>query len=442
LIQEFSRLWVGGVPPSPQGPAMAFRFQVRCFIVIAAGWELLRLTIAVVPRTLSSETEALALLRQKGAAAQCDPDSAGWLISQGWWDAARELVLLSHGQDDSQCRAKQETVVRKEVTDMKLAADGLLLALAPQSSAKVGLVRCAFQWAQNSTTIFLTVKFSHRWSSPGALKVHDEKATVSECCFNFTASGEHSQLKKSYTLNLGFFKEVQTKHWSWQHQSAGRLSVEIQKKEPARWTRLLDSKDKPSGMGVWDSMRTKWASELDDFDRAEAAEKRKAKAKLNAGKGTSEEDSVIEDEIQHEESENKCYDQKDSPFYRERDAKQLCEDYWPPTMKGARGTDTTWLVLFYSPKELKCRAREKTCTDVYQKWSSVMTKVKQLGGAKSGIVDCDFYKDWCKTQKVGHMPFVRRYKDGKRKAFYGDWDIDSIMSFVLAADEKKTKKSK
>jgi len=289
------------------------------------------------------------------------------------------------------------------------------------------VVRCSFQWAQNSTAIFLTMKFSHRWSSPGALKVHDEKATVTDCCFNFTAAGEHSQLRKMYTLNLGFFKEVDPKHWSWQHQSAGRLSVEIRKKEPAKWPRLVDSSVKPNNMATWDSMYTRWASELEDFEKAQAAAKRKAKSKDKP----SEEDIDAEDEILHQDGAEKCYDNRDSPFYREKGATQLCDDYWPPTMKGTRGTKTPWVVMFYSYKELKCRERDKKCSEMHERWSAVQTRVKQVGQAKTGIVDCDFYKAFCAKQKVGHMPFVRRYKDGKKKAYYGEWDIDSIMSFAL-----------
>lgn len=51
---------------------------------------------------------------------------------------------------------------------------------------------------RNSSAIFLSIKFAHRWSSPGALKVQDEKIEVTACCFNFSASGDHSQLRKRY----------------------------------------------------------------------------------------------------------------------------------------------------------------------------------------------------------------------------------------------------
>lgn len=400
-------------------------------ILLVSCAEVSRLALAAVPRT-SSEAEVLALLQQKGDAAQCDPDGAGWLIGKGWWEAARELVLASHSQPDAQCKTKLEAAVRKKVTDMKLEADGLLLALSPKDSAKVGMVRCSFQWAQNSTAVFLTVKFSHRWSSPGALKVHDEKAAVTPCCFNFSASGEHSQLHKRYTLDLGLYKEVDPAHWSWQHAAAGRITVEIRKKEPAKWPRLLLSKEKSASgqMSAWDSMVSRWSSELDDFERAEAAQRRKAKAKTSGNEEDAKAEADAEDEQKHEDGKTACYDSRDSPFHRDKHTTVLCEDYWPPTMEGARGKETPWMVLFYSIKELKCRERDKKCSDMYERWSAVQNRVRGIGDIKTGIVDCDAYKAFCSKQKVGHMPFVRKYKAGKRKAFYGEWDIDSIMSFI------------
>jgi hypothetical protein len=312
---------------------------------------------------------------------------------------------------------------------MKLEADALLLSLAPKDDAKVGVVRCSFQWAQNSSAVFLSVKFAHRWSSPGALKVYDEKATVTDCCFNFSASGEHSQLRKRYTLDLPFFKEVDAARWSWKIAAAGRMTVEIAKKVPMKWPRLLVGKEKPGNMAVWESMYQRWGDELDNFDRRKAAEKR---SQDKVDKKKSKEEIDAEDERAHEDGDRRCHDSPSSPFYRNRHTTQLCEAYWPPAMKGRRGTETLWLVLFYSPAKLNCRERESRCQDVHDKWNALEKKVPEVSSAKLGVVDCDSNSAFCSKQKIGHMPFVRRYKDGKRKTYYDDWDIDAVMKFVLA----------
>jgi len=386
-------------------------------------------------QAVAGEGEALAYIKDgsQGLAARCTPDDGGLLINRGWWSAARELVLSAHQKADAKFRASLETVVRREVGAMKQKADALLLALAPQDDSKIGIVRCSFQWAQNSSAIFLTMKFSHRWSSPGALKVHDEKASVSDCCFNFSASGEHSQLRKRYTLDLKFFKEVDTHHWYWQHASAGRVTIEIRKKEPGKWTRLLATKDKPGNMAVWDAMYGKWSQEVAQFERAQATAKKAAKEGSQGDKRKKSKAEIDgEDEQRHEDGRNKCHDNVASPFYRERETQLLCEAYWPPAMKGKRGTDTLWLVLFFSPGQLACRDREKKCVDVHSKWTALAKKVEEYSRARVGVVDCDLNQAFCDKQKVGHMPFVRRYKDGKRTAYYEEWEIDSVMKFVSA----------
>jgi hypothetical protein len=315
---------------------------------------------------------------------------------------------------------------------MKIKADALLLSLSSQDSSKVGVVRCSFQWAQNSSAIFLSVKFSHRWSSPGALKVHDEKAKVSACCFNFSAAGEHSQLRKNYALDLAFFRDVDSKRWSWQLASAGRMTVEIAKKAPMKWPRLLAAKEKPGNMAVWEAMYTRWSDELDTFDRNQAAEKRKHAGKKDTKRTRSKEEIDEEDARAHKDANGLCYDPPNTPFYRDYYTTQLCEAYWPPNMKGKRGTGTTWLILFYSPAGLGCRERLKKCTEISDRWTSLQKKVPDVSQAKLGLVDCDAQSKFCSAQKVGHLPFVRRYKDGKRKAYYEEWDIDSVMRFVLA----------
>lgn len=409
---------------------MPLRFGALC--LAAAGCGLLGPVAGVLPQTLASEGEAVALLREKDAAAQCDLDGAGWLIKRGWWNAARALVTASHTQADGKCRASIETVVRRHVGDMKIQADALLLALAPAAADKVGVVRCSFQWAQNSSAVFLSVKFSHRWSSPGALKIYDEKASVTDCCFNFSASGEHSQLRKRYTLDIAFHKEVDPAAYSWQHASAGRLTVEIKKKVPAHWPRLTAGKEKPGNMALWESMHSRWDSELEAFDRAAAAERRKAQGKSSDDKkkgSKADNDDDDDDEQLHEAGKTACFDNRQSPFYRT--GTQLCKEYWPPAMKGKRGQETTWLVLFYSPSSLKCRERDKECIDVTDKWRALMTKVPQVSKAKLAIVDCDEQKALCSEQRVGHLPYVRRYKNSSKKAYYGEWDIDSVMSFLI-----------
>eukprot|EP00931_Biecheleriopsis_adriatica_P003593 TRINITY_DN105392_c0_g1_i1.p1 TRINITY_DN105392_c0_g1~~TRINITY_DN105392_c0_g1_i1.p1 ORF type:complete len:406 (+),score=93.64 TRINITY_DN105392_c0_g1_i1:43-1218(+) len=368
-----------------------------------------------VLQELKTEADVLDKLRADKESTSCDAEEMAVLMKRGWWQAARSLVTSSQGKSDF---ASLEKVVRREVTQLKLRADELLLALSPQDDSSIGVVRCAAQWAQNSSAIFLSIKFSHRWSSPGALKVHDEKVDVSPCCFNFSALGDHSQLRKRYALDWQFYDEVDPEHWSWQLAAAGRMTAEFRKKQMGNWPRLLMTKSKPGNLGKWDAMQDKWRRDLEEFDR------------LNK-KGEDDESEEAREEQLHSEGERKCVDSRTTPFKYRGPVTRLCNEYWPPRMETKKkGKSSTWLVLFHSPSEMGCQDMSAQCQSVKKRWEAVANKVHQVSQANVGAVDCDQRVKFCKKEKVGNMPFVRRYRKGKTKTFYGEWDIDSVMKIV------------
>lgn len=375
---------------------------------------------------LKSEAEVIEKINSDKASVDlCDSEEAAALIGRGWWSATRELVTRSHEGTDVTRKTALERVVRREVTEIKMRSEELLLALSPQDADRIGVVRCALQWAQNSTTIFLSVKFAHRWSSPGALKVQDEKLEVSDCCFNFSATGDHSQLKKRYALDLHFYANVSQSGWSWQLASAGRMTVEIVKKTAGYWPRLLQSTAKQGNIAVWDSMQDRWGPDLKAIKKFEKNLKKVSK------KSPGDEETRDEEQL-HENGQKLCTSKPSSPFSREGSVVRLCPEYWPPRMDTRRkGRNSTWMVLFHSPAKLDCERRGPECLKVHDRWEAVGKKVPQVSEANIGAVDCDAHGDLCKEQQVGHLPYVRRYRDRKRKAYYGEWDIDSIMQTVL-----------
>jgi len=378
-------------------------------------------------KDVASEVRALELIRgDKDLTQTWQAEDAAWLFQKGWWEAARELVNAAHEAAGSDAgRERQQNIdklIRREVTTLKKNADDLLLKLSTQDSSKIGVIRCASQWAQNSTAIFLSVKFAHRWSSPGALQVHDEKISTAACCFNFSAEGEHSQLRKKYNLDFHFFDEVDPEHWHWQFTSAGRMSVEIRKKEAAYWPRLLNAKEKPGSLGVWDSMDQKWLQELKPFKRK------------HRGADEEEDRSEEEEKETHRDLAAKCIIGKDSPWRGERTPRYLCDKYWPPKIEGSMGKKSTWMVLFISSRDMTCKTRGEQCMKVKKQFNTVSEKLPDMvKGVRMGVVDCDDYKDFCEKQNVGHLPFVRRYKEGKRKAYRGEWDIPSLSQFAAEA---------
>jgi len=214
--------------------------------------------------------EAAALLRLETASAVfADAQELAWLSKRGWFEAARKLVMKGHelGKDGLEQQQAFAKVVRQEAQDLKQKCDALTDSLTVQK--EIGKVSCAFQWAQNSSCIFLSVKFAHRWSSPGALELHNTKVNLSDCCFNFSADAQHSGLKKRYILDLSFFAEVDPQHLTWQLASAGRLTAMVPKKLPGQWPSLLRGKEKRGNMQTWSEMYDRWSAELKVFKKLE-----------------------------------------------------------------------------------------------------------------------------------------------------------------------------
>lgn len=179
------------------------------------------------------------------------------IVMRQWWGLAREVVAKSHAQ-----QVDMSFAVRKAVRALKDEADELLRTLNP----KYGLaqqVSPAFQWAQNDTCIFLTIKYTVRWNAPGALEVTEPAVNMSYNMFNFTGLGKHSNNKYRYVLSLSLFDMILDSASSWSAASVGKLSVTLRKRWPRKWPRLLaNKKTKISNMHVWMEMQEKLDSTL------------------------------------------------------------------------------------------------------------------------------------------------------------------------------------
>merc|ERR1719247_2125374 len=168
------------------------------------------------------------------------------IVFNQWWEVAQDILARSHTQ-----HVDMSTTVRKAVRALKENADELLRTLNPKYG-QAQQVSPAFQWAQNDTCIFLTVKFTVRWNAPGALEVTEPHVHMEANKFNFTGLGKHSNNKYKYQLSLKLFDNLSPVDSTWNTASVGKLSVTLRKKWPRKWPRLLqDKKAKISNMHVW-----------------------------------------------------------------------------------------------------------------------------------------------------------------------------------------------
>mmetsp|Transcript_58748 Transcript_58748/g.136679 ORF Transcript_58748/g.136679 Transcript_58748/m.136679 type:complete len:382 (+) Transcript_58748:1-1146(+) len=236
---------------------------------------LLPLRCVAGPAGWSSERELLAHVSPaEGMSTHAAKENLPLLrlcISRSWWTAARELVSRAHAH--SADAGFELAPIREEVTsllaELKHQADELAAyADSTYRDQTHGLdeVNCALQWAQNSTTVFLGVKYATRWSAPGAIEVVNVKVNMTSCCFGLSGFGHHSSVRKHYTVNLGLFADVLPAQSSWSAASVGRLTAMLQKTQPARWPRLTHSRGKSKHQtSTWLDMEERWARELQDF---------------------------------------------------------------------------------------------------------------------------------------------------------------------------------
>mmetsp|Transcript_67914 Transcript_67914/g.196625 ORF Transcript_67914/g.196625 Transcript_67914/m.196625 type:complete len:639 (-) Transcript_67914:201-2117(-) len=179
------------------------------------------------------------------------------VVLRQWWGLARDIVAKSHLQ-----QVDLSVAVRKAVRTLKDEADELLRTLNP----KYGLaqqVAPAFQWAQNDTCVFLTVKYTVRWNAPGALEVTEPSVNMTLNTFNFSGLGKHSNNKYRYFLSLSLFDHILSEKSSWSAASVGKLSVTLRKRWPRKWPRLIaNKKTKIGNMHMWMEMQERLDSTL------------------------------------------------------------------------------------------------------------------------------------------------------------------------------------
>lgn len=216
----------------------------------------------------ASERELLARLREASYPGGNELVMLRLCISRSWWDAARELVSQVHARSAS---GAELASIKDDVTSLldgvkRRADDFAVFANQVYRTQTQGLneVQCALQWAQNSTAVFLGVKYAARWSAPGAIEIADLSVKMNSCCFELEGYGHHSSVRKRYIVNLTLFGDIDAAKSSWSASSVGRMTATLQKAVAGRWSRLAKTKEKAKlpAITTWLDMEEKWAHEL------------------------------------------------------------------------------------------------------------------------------------------------------------------------------------
>lgn len=132
----------------------------------------------------------------------------------------------------------------------------------------------AFEWAQSLDRIFVNIKYSHRWDSPGCVEVKKENVESFENLLIFTAYCIQGDTPIKFTLNLDLLENVDNKDSKYTSSSVGRYQLSLKKEKSGYWSNLVrKGADLPTNMRSWLEMREKYLSEIQKFlDEADEKE--------------------------------------------------------------------------------------------------------------------------------------------------------------------------
>jgi len=375
-----------------------------CCVLAAAG--------ATIFRDATDEASARELAKTADLKGVSSADLTFLIKEKKWLSAAQEILQRSQKTtlDFSAPVRSAVTAVRKELDDLIRGLD--------KSYGEASQVSPAFQWAQNSSHVFLQIKFAQRWNAPGALEVQNSSVAVSDCCFSFKGYGEHSMIKKEYKLFLQFLEPVEEAGSSWHFAAAGRLTVTIRKARAARWERLLRSANvRPENMGIWRDMAEKWEPELSQYDKGSGSGKKKQKSADDDDEDEDEEESL-------EELTKKCV----SGSFSSTKVVEMCPDAFLP------GKPRLWTVVFYDKKVSSNKMKSLMAA-----WKVLAETVPSHNrNAAIGSVDCSSQKAFCKSVGAAKFPQMLQFKPGSKTgvAYDGESSYEDMALWAAGAKEE------
>ena len=178
-------------------------------------------------------------------------------VRSGFWACAKSIlasIQISHVADYASAFDIEQRIILKEIASLK----SVIATLQPVPS-----INCPFKWAQSSTEIMLSVKFSHKIDAPATLNVIAKNVSLTSDRLVLLASNG----AKNFNLDITFMDAVVPAESTWSMASVGRMTFTIKKlKPPSRWSSLTRENKKLPQMHIWWEIQEKFSSELDKLD--------------------------------------------------------------------------------------------------------------------------------------------------------------------------------
>lgn len=364
-------------------------------------------------------------------------------VHRGWHDAVRELIQAGHRSNEADASVGVAAHVRAAVTAAKNRLDDLVRIL-DKNYGKAAEVTPASQWAQNSTHVFMQVKFAQRWNAPGALEISNNTMEFTDCCMAFEAYGEHSMILRRYSLALKFLEKIVPKESSWHLAAAGRMTVTMKKAKVANWGQLVHpSAEAPKNLGTWRDMRDRWTQDLEKLVPTGGKDKpkkksgdEKPKTTPKKGKKAAKEDDEEDEEALDKEVDliGECDERKGA--FSGSSVASLCDKAWK--VVSHPGLPRKWLIAFYNGEAVGEQQAMKELLPVWKRLAEVFPSTEKSG--KVGAVDCSGVEGRAHCKRLGvkekDLPQIRRYEGGEPTVWDKDVsDLEKLMLFGAGKQE-------
>ena len=134
----------------------------------------------------------------------------------------------------------------------------------------------AFQWAQSLNKVFIEIKYSSSFTSPGCLEVSNFRLSVKDnnkMTFQAKCFVDSEQLIQ-FELVIELFGNVENINIVNDKESGSKYLVILNKKADVFWERLLKGSEKEFNMKEWFEMKIKYKDELKNFYQEEEEEEK------------------------------------------------------------------------------------------------------------------------------------------------------------------------
>lgn len=143
-------------------------------------------------KSSASEKDCLDLLSSDTFdASTLSAKHVGYAMKRGFWKCAKELSNMANFLriDVRSVFDMESRSIAKEIKDIKATIE---------STLPVSVISPAFQWAQSTTEIFISVKFAHKLDAPATLNVEAETVNITEDNLTLKATDG----RKVFNLNV------------------------------------------------------------------------------------------------------------------------------------------------------------------------------------------------------------------------------------------------